>query len=94
LTCEKDVVILHFEDAVTGCTNTLVLRRFRFPQEPEDTVTIETLEGQYSSYEQFEEGKEREEEDPYYPCSSSYNNISIWLRDARGLAERLRELVK
>jgi len=94
LTREKDAVILYFEDAMTGCTNTLVLRRFRFPDDPYDVVSIELLEGRFSSYEEFEEAKEREEEDPGYPYTASYVYIPLWLGSARELAERLQELVK
>jgi len=94
LTREKDVVILYFEDAVTTCTNTLVLRRFRFPDDPSDVVSIETLEGKYSTYEEFEEAREREEEAPDYPYTATYSYIPMWLESARELVERLRELVK
>jgi len=94
LTREEDVVILHLKDAVTGYINTLVLRRFRFPDDPSDVVSIEALEGLVSTYEEFEKAKEREEEDPDYPYTSSYIYIPLRLRDARKLAERLQELVK
>jgi len=94
LTREENVVILYFEDAVTACMNTLVLRRFQFPGYPSDVVSIEILEGRFSSYKEFEEGKEREEEDPGYPYTASYVYIPLWLGSARDLAERLQELVK
>jgi len=87
-------VILHFEDPVTGEVVTLILRRERFPDDPDDMVTIETLEGKYSTYKEFVEAKEREVEDSGYPYTASYIYIPMWLRDAREVAERLQELVK
>jgi len=86
-------VILHFKDAVTDVVNTMILKRYRLQGEPDDFVSIETLEGKFENEQAFEEAKEKQVEKPNYPFSDTYQYIALWLKDARKISFMLSELV-
>jgi len=86
-------IILHFKDAVTDVVNTMILKRYRMEGDPDDFVSIETLEGEFESEEAFEEGQEKRQEQPNYPFSDTYQFIAVWLKDARKINKKLGELL-